>query len=702
MPPYKYQPLDASHGEIRLVNLLPGEFADKIEVDLLHAKVPKKDRCPQKPSGYEALSYVWGPDENPEIITVRDHPPKSLRRELLSALQISEEEPSTRSHKANANASTLRIRQNLNIALRHLRQPDRSRKLWIDAISINQNDVEERNQEVGRMGEIYRKADRVIIWLGPEGDDSSLAIRTLRTFAEAPIEASNDRESVRNQLESLQNWRTSRTHPDCEPLRWDDENEPWLSIVRLFERTWFTRLWVIQECQLAAEGLVVAGFDSITLSQFVRAGTWVTAAFFNGLVDLDGGSVPPRLLASMNIVIRRRPGQVTELINSTKGCQCEEPRDRVYGIMDLLPDKLKRALQTPNYALPVENIYKDFFLSWIKTSVTISGLLGYPLASNSSPPTPSLSIPSWIPNLACPVQLFFFGHASARSMHDVTYSSSDDTLQVSGIQIAEVLSVGDGVPPGATLEEMLQYCRTCEPTDLFTGRYRDGRLLLDAFTESLVTGLTVEFAAVDMLCSIEQLRDQYTQFSTTGTGLSTAFIHLISEALPGRSFFTAAGGYFGIGPPSARPGDIVCVVLGFPNPVIFHPVPGELPRFQLRGECYVPGLMAGEGLLGPFPPALDEGENWRMREASDVVGGYYAKGSFWTQIDPRLQDVPLLPGWRMRFKVENGLRDNEFHPNFGELRFVNESRHIEQYGDPRLTFESLKSRGVNMEKLVIM
>jgi hypothetical protein len=137
--------------------------------------------------------------------------------------------------------------------------------------------------------------------------------------------------------------------------------------------------------------------------------------------------------------------------------------------------------------------------------------------------------------------------------------------------------------------------------------------------------------------------------------------------------------------------------------MIFHPVPGELWRFQLRGECYVPGLMAGKGLLGPFPPALARGENWTIRGTDrDAVRCYHAKGSLQTQIDPRLQQVLLPPSWRIRFKVGDRLRDDEFDPDLGRIQFVNKKRKIQQHRDPRLTFESLKTRGVNIEKLVII
>ncbi|KAI3579715.1 heterokaryon incompatibility, partial [Fusarium oxysporum f. sp. albedinis] len=41
--------------------------------------------------------------------------------------------------------------------------------LWIDQICINQSDIDERNHQVPIMGNIYRKAYRVFVWLGTGG-----------------------------------------------------------------------------------------------------------------------------------------------------------------------------------------------------------------------------------------------------------------------------------------------------------------------------------------------------------------------------------------------------------------------------------------------------------------------------------------------------------------------------------------------------
>jgi Heterokaryon incompatibility protein (HET) len=84
---------------------------------------------------YEALSYVWGSQED-------------LRTILLENKEFS-------------------ITNNLFVALQLLRRKDTDRYIWIDALSINQNDIEERNAQVQNMRNIYTEAQMVIACLGP-------------------------------------------------------------------------------------------------------------------------------------------------------------------------------------------------------------------------------------------------------------------------------------------------------------------------------------------------------------------------------------------------------------------------------------------------------------------------------------------------------------------------------------------------------
>jgi hypothetical protein len=150
-------------------------------------------------------------------------------------------------------------------------------------------------------------------------------------------------------------------------------------------------------------------------------------------------------------------------------------------------------------------------------------------------------------------------------------------------------------------------------------------------------------------------------------------------------------------PPTATPGDIVCVVLGFQFPLVLHPIAEEPGFFELRGECYVPGLMEGQGLLGPIT------QGWRLFKLlrARPWGDVFTNGQIQTQNDPRLP--PLPPNWRVSFQFGDILQDDEYDSdgNIGEIRFANEKEGKVQWHDPRLTPESLKARGVKIEELYI-
>jgi hypothetical protein len=130
-------------GEIRLVMLLPARMGAQIHVNLYSVELSKSS-----PPSYEALSYTWGSNTNPECIHVNG-------------------------------SGLLEVTRNLEEALQHLRSIDTPRILWIDAICVNQGDLSERSEQVPRMAEIYSLAHHVVIWLGPAADESSLAIKTL-------------------------------------------------------------------------------------------------------------------------------------------------------------------------------------------------------------------------------------------------------------------------------------------------------------------------------------------------------------------------------------------------------------------------------------------------------------------------------------------------------------------------------------------
>jgi Heterokaryon incompatibility protein (HET) len=96
---------------------------------------------------YEALSYAWGTKLASRFILV--------------------------------DGKRLSVTENLFSALHHLRRKHCHRLLWVDAICIDQSNLEERSQQVQIMDNIYQNATNVIVWLGPSTPESKLALRYL-------------------------------------------------------------------------------------------------------------------------------------------------------------------------------------------------------------------------------------------------------------------------------------------------------------------------------------------------------------------------------------------------------------------------------------------------------------------------------------------------------------------------------------------
>jgi hypothetical protein len=146
-PIYASVPFSDPSAQIRLVELLPGHPGDSIAVKLFVAE----RRCNQS---YAALSYVWGSRDADASIAVDGKP--------------------------------FNVSANLAQALRCLRHEDSPRVIWIDAICIDQSDDAEKSAQVALMGDIYRNAADVLIFLGSEEDDSDLVMEYLGLEDEEP------------------------------------------------------------------------------------------------------------------------------------------------------------------------------------------------------------------------------------------------------------------------------------------------------------------------------------------------------------------------------------------------------------------------------------------------------------------------------------------------------------------------------------
>lgn len=173
-------------GEIRVLLLLPGSFDDPIECRLV---VESIEANPQ----YDALSYQWGDPTDVRNITLdNDH--------------------------------AFPITISLDNALRHLRLKSGIRRLWADAICINQNDRDERGNQVSIMKEIYSRARSVQVWLDVELQCDAPSVKKLMSFKDG------------DEDDDL-----------------GDDPDFWTPVIPVLRNTYWDRLWVQQELVFASK-----------------------------------------------------------------------------------------------------------------------------------------------------------------------------------------------------------------------------------------------------------------------------------------------------------------------------------------------------------------------------------------------------------------------------------------------------------------
>ena len=119
--------------------------------------------------------------------------------------------------------------------------------IWIDALCINQKDSSEKEKLVQRMGEVYRNAFEVIIWLG----EATASIPEVFDVVEQVAKV--DKAVFDSSAEFFGPERLSQVGlPDA-------ANPIWPHYLDLYERRWFQRGWVVQEAVLARRATVFCG-----------------------------------------------------------------------------------------------------------------------------------------------------------------------------------------------------------------------------------------------------------------------------------------------------------------------------------------------------------------------------------------------------------------------------------------------------------
>ena len=398
---FTYDPLELEVGYIRLLTLQPSPdpLAD-IECTIAHEATSQ--------ANYTALSYTWGSVEEKQFITL--------------------------------NRCSFAVTRNLFVALQHLRSGNESLTLWIDAICINQQDVDERTHQVRQMVEIYKNAIQVFIWMGEEIEHLDAAISLMNRCKQTMEPGAYGVPRVEGAVDSAasefrRNGLDVQIKLVIEPVGFgveglvdlaEDEfrRKGWDALVKLLERPWWSRVWIVQEVVYGKDPVVVCGkhrfpwhllqffgesreiWNKITWTLLQQEKPFYSGKFVHASDRLD-------FICSVRASHPIGWQSLKALLCGVRASESTDPRDKVFAMLSLLKDDFQ--LCEVDYRASISQVYVEaaagilkyteslHFLSWTHNSVGTASV-----RCESSLPAPTVAfgrqtsrpvgLPSWAPS----------------------------------------------------------------------------------------------------------------------------------------------------------------------------------------------------------------------------------------------------------------------------------------------------------------
>ncbi|KAF2670184.1 hypothetical protein BT63DRAFT_412934 [Microthyrium microscopicum] len=289
-----YPAFRSPDSNIRLLHIHPSRDIWGIETTL------ESQSFLERPQ-YRTLSYTWGSTEKTKPITV--------------------------------NGKRMDVGENLWNALFYIRDLEKSQTVWIDAISINQGDNEEKSIQVPLMSFIYSRAQEVIVWLGDHTGP--------RWIEQA---------------------RFSQWHGDWAISRATDEwavTKYWLYL--LTQEEYWKRCWIVQEIAMASRIRVVSGYSALPWSEFIRL-----MKLYKKKVPLDSASIDPVLKLDDLREAKYSDGDVyalDKLLDQFGDCFSSLKLDRIFAFVGMASDCLENCLIV-DYSKSLLSIYQELLAFW--------------------------------------------------------------------------------------------------------------------------------------------------------------------------------------------------------------------------------------------------------------------------------------------------------------------------------------------------
>ena len=395
---FQYDPLSQEAQEIRILRIQPsGEGTGRDDGIICLLETISLNQKPE----YTALSYVWG-DPNVTI-------------------------------PISVNGKSIHITANLNSALLRIRRSSPDILLWVDAICINQQDEHEKSWQVGLMLQIYRKAAKVLVWLGPSADDSDFIMDGFQDLGEDALttglpyfDGQELLEAIEVAYRAMYPLNHFKSPPIGQPGTFEEmmfrrfygknrckieEIFPPPAVEAFLRRTWWKRVWVLQEFCVARSVSFMCGDKDIS-ADVLQSALILIQLYNDAIAQQDSSKLAMervydgmfvglenyvdntksmwkqiyttddhhRLMFQQRRFYRnnKRPTfcdllQFASGVQTDAALQATDPRDLVFALLGMSADTDVLGLK-PDYTKSIRQVYEEVAISLIRDGWNIFSL----------------------------------------------------------------------------------------------------------------------------------------------------------------------------------------------------------------------------------------------------------------------------------------------------------------------------------------
>lgn len=472
------------------------------------------------------------------------------------------------------------------------------------------------------MGDIYRRANDVVAWLGKEDPGSTFALESIQdmynaqVFTQQGLRASIATAEVAQQNDSNQESLLSVKSTLDDFLFRFDFDAVIKSVGTLLERSWWRRLWVVQELVLSRQAFLRCGPLAVS---------WNTFEYFLDLCELfmlcypaDPAFYAAYVIGYKTFILSKCCRQVEsgrgltmfqlfEMMMTMTIRETSDPRDRVYALLGLADDAKQLGIR-PNYSLSCAEVYVNTAMALIQDHGLI--VLSY-CSFGRREKVLRQEVPSWSPDLSKTVTDPLRGNANT-SIYRASGSSYGGLrfwwryhtclLEVQSIVVGHVITKSNERPsPDASFDinkaksirKWLRKTPSCSPDgtwDEDMWRVPIANRISKRGQEASREANLQDKAAWEALISGDET------VLTSGDEIIEDYIYSVWVRTVGRCTFTCSNGYVGLGSSKMKRHDLVVILLGSDVPFILRYVDND--QYRLVGEAYVHRVMQGELMLG--------------------------------------------------------------------------------------------------------